>query len=119
MGQYDAVPVPMMGPDDAIRLLRSRFPELVATFSHPDDPDPGPYYFYNRRAEEVGRQRHNTHLVESFCSFINELALSKEHWLEELLGDMIEGLVYDESFVFILRPYLNAQAQEKFIAAGG
>lgn len=122
MGQYDAVPVPMMGPDDALRLLRNRFPELVAVFSDPDNPDPylvEPYHSYNRLAEEVSRHRHDTHLLESFCSFINELALSKEYWLEEVLGDMIEGLVHEESFVYRLRPHLNAQAQERFTAASG
>jgi hypothetical protein len=122
MGPYDAVPVPMMGPYDAVRLLRDRFPNLVPLFSDPDSPDPvvpEPYSSYSRLAEEVSHQREDRSLVESFCSFINELVSSKEYWIEEALGDMLEGFAHDEAFVLRLRPHLNAQAEEKLKAAKG
>lgn len=109
MGLYDAVPVPMMQPEDVIRYIRDRFPELIHLFGDPDD---GPYYPYNRLAEEVMRRQDDRALFEAFCSLINEMAASKEYWLGEVLGDLLEGIAHYEVFTAKLFPRLNQHAQE-------
>jgi hypothetical protein len=48
---------------------------------------------------------------------MNEMAVSREFWMQEILGDLLEGLVHDEAFVATLRIHLNAQACEKVEAA--
>lgn len=121
MGLYDAVPVPMMQPKGAVKYRRDRFPELVHLFSDPENLDPEvpePYNSYNRLAEEVLRHQDNDNLFQSFCALLNELALSKEFWLEELLGDVLEGLVHDK-LRGKLCSNLNSQAREKLAAASG
>jgi hypothetical protein len=122
MAIYDAVPALMMGPNDALRLLRNHFPELTSLFSDPDKLDsavPEPYYSYSRLADEVRNRREDRNLVESFCSFINELASSREFWIDEALNDMLEGFVHEDSFVSLLRPHLNVQAEARLRAMGG
>jgi hypothetical protein len=122
MGLYDAVPVPMMQPEDIVRYLRSHFPNLIHLFSDPENLDPTvpePYNSSSRLAEEMLRSREDTGLLESFYSALNEMAVSHEYWMQETLGDLLEGLIHDEAFVARLRPHLNAQAKKKLEAALG
>jgi hypothetical protein len=122
MGLYDAVPVPMMQPADVVRYLRGHFPNLIHLFSDPENLDPEvaePYTCSALLAEEVLRRRDDPSLFESLYSVINEMALSREYWMEETLGNLAEGLVHDEAFVARLRPLLNDQANEKLLAAMG
>jgi predicted ATPase len=99
MGLYDAVPVPMMGPEETVRFLRDRFPKLGHLFSDPENMDPSePYYSCGRLADEVLRRQDDQALLESFYSLINEMATSRQYWLEETLGDILEALVHDEAF---------------------
>lgn len=122
MGLYDAVPVSMMQPEDIVRYLRRHFPNLIHLFSDPENPDPEvpePYTSSGLLAEEMLRRREDTSLLESFYSALNEMAVSREYWMQETLGDLLEGLIHDEAFVAKLRPHLNAQAKEKLEAAKG
>jgi len=120
MGLYDAVPVPMMQPEDIVRYLRTRLPSLAHLFSDPENIElDEPYYSCGRLAEEVLRRRNDASILESFCSVVNEMAVSREFWMREALGDLLEGLVHDEAFVTDLRPRLNAQALEQLEAATG
>ena len=122
MGLYDAVPVPMMQPEDIVRYLRRHFPNPIHLFSDPENPDPEvpePYTSSGLLAEEMLRRREDTSLLESFYSALNEMAVSREYWMQETLGDLLEGLIHDEAFVAKLRPHLNAQAKEKLEAAKG
>ena len=116
MGPFDAVPVPMMQPKDAVKYLRDRFPELVHLFSDPESLDeeiPEPYSSYERLAEEVLRRQNDQRLLGKLYSLINEMALSKERWLEEALGvSLLESLAQDAEFSANLYPHLNSQAQE-------
>jgi len=121
-GLYDAVPVPMMQPADVVRYLRGHFPNLIHLFSDPENLDPvvpEPYTSSALLAEEVLRRRDDPSLFESFYSVTNEMALSREYWMQETLGDLVGGLVHDKAFVARLRPHLNAQANEELEAAMG
>src|SRR5215472_18765105 len=114
MGLYDAVPVPMMEPKDVVRYLRDRLPHFVHLLGDPENLELGePYISCGLLAEEMLRRREDTSLLESFCSVLNEMAVSREFWMQETFGDLLEGLVHDEAFVAKLRPRLNAQAQEE------
>ena len=122
MGLYDAVPVPVphMEPKDVVRYLRDHLPNLVHLFSDPENLDPEvpePYSSSTLLAEEMLRRQDETSLLESFYAVINEMAASREFWMQETLGDLLEGLVHDEAFVARLRLNLNPQAQEKLEAA--
>jgi hypothetical protein len=122
MGLYDAVPVPMMQPEDIVRYLRDHFPNLIDLFSDPEhlDPEvPEPYASSALLAEEMLCRREDTSLLELFYSALNEMAVSREYWMQEFLGDLLEGLIHDEAFVAKLRPHLNARAKEKLEAARG
>jgi hypothetical protein len=122
MGPYDAVPVPMMQPEDIVRYLRNHFPNLIHLFSDPDHVDsevPEPYTSSGLLATEMLRRREDTNLLESFYSALNEMAVSREYWMQETLGDLLEGLVHDEAFVARLRPHLNVQAKAKLDALPG
>jgi len=121
-GLYDAVPVPMMQPADVVRYLRGHFPNLIHLFSDPENLDPvvpEPYTSSALLAEEVLRRRDDPSLFESFYSVTTEMALSREYWMQETLGDLVGGLVHDKAFVARLRPHLNAQANEELEAAMG
>jgi hypothetical protein len=88
VGLYDAIPVPMMGPEGAARFLRVRFPELGHLFGDPENLDPEtpePYHSYERFAEAVLRRQDDRLFLESVYAFINELAVSREYWLQEVL----------------------------------
>jgi hypothetical protein len=55
-GPYDAVPVQVMGPAGAVKLLRARFPNLACVFADPDHPDfddSDAYLAYAEFAREV------------------------------------------------------------------
>jgi hypothetical protein len=108
----------MMEPRDVIRYLRDRLPNLVHLFGDPENFDPGePYVPCGLLAEEMLRRRDDTILLESFCSVINEMAASSEYWMQETVGDLLEGLIHDETFVSKLRLHLDTQAREKLEAA--
>jgi hypothetical protein len=118
MGPHDSVPVPMMQPGDVVKYLRDHFPNFIHIFGNPDNLDPGePYLSCARLAEEMLRRKDDTSLCQSFYSVINEMAASREYWMRETLGDLLDGLVHDEAFVSKLRPHLNIQAREKLEAA--
>jgi len=116
MGLYDAVPVPMMEPGDVVKYLRDRLPQLAHLLGAPENPVE-PYSSSGLLAEEMLRRRADSGLLESLCSVMNEMAVSREFWMQEVLGDLLEGLVHDEAFVAKLRPHLNAQASKKLEAA--
>jgi hypothetical protein len=60
MGTFDAVPIPTIRPGDALRLLRSRFPELSDHFGKPENPEPGdPYVSYGLFADEILERRND------------------------------------------------------------
>ena len=115
MGLYDAIPVPMMQPDDTLQLLRKRFPELAHLFSDPEhlDPEaPEPYHSYERLAEEILRRQNDSGFLEPVYAFLNELALSREYWLEEAFGvALMENLAQDAAFAAMLYPHINDEAQ--------
>jgi hypothetical protein len=47
------------------------------------------------------------------------MATSRQFWLEEALGELLEALVHDEPFAAKLHSHLNEQAQQKLKAAIG
>ncbi len=116
MSSYDALPLPTIRPSDALRLLWARFPELSQQFGDPDDPDPEtpePHYSYSLFAEEVLRRKEDKLFLERVCTFINELALSRDSLLEELLAtEVLEGLAQDPGMAATLYPKIVPEAQE-------
>lgn len=111
----EAVPVPGMDRAAVVRLLRERFPALAQLFGDPDNLDPEtpePYFSYERFAEEVLRRQNDRNLVEATYAFINELALSRDYWLEEVFGvALLEHLAQDAAFAAAAYPHLNNDAQ--------
>jgi ribonucleotide reductase beta subunit family protein with ferritin-like domain len=71
-------------------------------FGDPENLDPTtpePYYSYERFAEEVLRRKNDELFLKSVCAFINELAASRERWLQEVLGvALLESLAQDSEF---------------------
>jgi hypothetical protein len=118
MGLYDAVPVPMMEPREVVKYLRDRLPQFASLLGGPEN-FVEPYSSSGLLAEEMLRRQDDSELLQSLCSVMNEMALSREYWMQETLGDLLEGLIHDEAFVAKLRPHLNAQAKEKLEAATG
>jgi hypothetical protein len=106
----------MMGPEGAVRFLRVRFPELAHLFGDPENLDPEtpePYHSYERFAEAVLRRQDDRIFLESVYAFINELAVSREYWLQEVLGvSLLESLARNAEFATALYPHLNTKAQE-------
>jgi hypothetical protein len=115
MASFDAVPVPMKGPEFAVRLLLDRFPSMGHLFDDTDyfeTQDPEPHRYYERFAEEVLRRQHEQEFMASAYTFINELALSHEYWIEEVLNvSLLEHLAQDPAFAARAYDYLNAEAQ--------
>lgn len=114
MTLYDAVPVPSMGPSEALRLLRERFPSLAPTFGNPDDPEPGePYNSYELFADEVLRRRSDNTFLSTVYEFVSEMAASGDYTLEDLLiVTVLESLAQDREFASTLYPNINKKAQE-------
>jgi|HubBroStandDraft_6_1064221.scaffolds.fasta_scaffold07195_5 hypothetical protein len=116
MGSYDAVPVPSVGPSDALRLIRARFPELSKQFGDPDNIDPEtpePYYSYGLLVKEVLKREDEAPLIQRVIDFINELALSRESLLEDLVGvELLEGLAQDRKMAATLYPRIVPAAQK-------
>ena len=89
MGLYDAVPVPMI-------IFRILFISL-ATPKTSTLRCPSPTTLFGLLAEKMLRRREDTSLLESFYSALNEMTVSHEYWMQETLGDRLEGLVHDEA----------------------
>ncbi len=106
----------MMEPGDVVKFLRDRLPQLAHLFGSAENLVE-PYSSSGLLAEEMLRRRDDGGLLKSFCSVMNEMAVSREFWMQETLGDLLEGLVRDEEYVAKLRIHLNAQACEKLEAA--
>jgi hypothetical protein len=116
MGFYDAFPVPMMGPADAIRLLRTRFPELYHLLGNPDNLDhenSEPYYSYGIFSREVWQRRNDKSFLDRVCSLINEMVVSREHILEDLASvGVLEELAADPVMAEALYSNLVPEAQK-------
>jgi hypothetical protein len=62
--------------------------------------------------EEMLRRREDKALLRRLSSFINELALSKEAILEEVLGvELLEGLAQDPELAATLYPQIVPEAK--------
>jgi hypothetical protein len=78
MGEFDAVPVPMMSSRAAPDLPRDRFPALTDSLGAENlDPlPPNPYLAYALFTQEVLDLQDDQALLDSVWQFMNELALS-------------------------------------------
>jgi hypothetical protein len=95
---------------------------LIHLFSDPENLDPTvpePYSSCGRLAEEVLRRQDNQALQKSFYSLLNEMATSRQFWLDEASGELLGALVHDERLAAKLHSHLNEQAQQKLKAAIG
>lgn len=106
----------MQQPSDAVRLLRSRFPELAHLFGDPEHPDPEspePYRSYECFAEEILKRQQDSNFLGAVYAFLNELALSREYWLQEAFGvALMESLAQEAEFTANLYSHINVEAQE-------
>jgi hypothetical protein len=118
MGIDDAVPVPSkgMGKPDVLRLLRDRFPEFEHLFGDSDDLDPEvaePHYSYGLLVNEVLNKKEDKALLLRISSFIDELILSKDAWLEELaVIEVLEGLAQDPALALELYSTIGPEAKD-------
>ncbi len=115
MGPFDAVPVPVMGPAGAVRLLMARFPQISHLFVDPNGPEfenSDAYSAYNRFAEEVLRRQNDTTFLSGVYVFIDDLAFSQQSILEELFGEVLETLAQDKEFCRKLYPCVHSEAKE-------
>ena len=116
IGLYDAVPVPVMGPTGAVRFLRSRFPELAHLFSDPDNLDletPEPYHSYGIFAREVLVRRDDRNLLPEVYRFIDDMALSGQSILQELLViEVLKTLAQDAQFATSSYRHIHQEAGE-------
>ena len=116
MEAYDAMPTHAMGPRDALRLLKGRFPEFSHLFSDPDDLglEPSePYYSYGIFAREMLERRSDARLLERVISLINEMTTSKEHILEYVvIVTVLEQFAENPEMAPLLYPRIVPQAQE-------
>ncbi len=114
-GSSDAVPVQVMGPAGAVRLLQGRFPELFGLLD-PDDPNFDSFdanQAYTEFAREVLRRQSDEPFVASVCSFIDDLALSGQSILQELfIIEVLEILAQDSGFCRKLYPLIHSEAQD-------
>lgn len=106
----------MKQPSDAVRLLRSRFPELTHLFGDPEhiDPEvPEPYHSYERFAEVILKRQQDFNFLGPVYAFLNELALSREYWMQEALCvALLESLAQDAEFTANLYPHINTEARK-------
>ena len=117
MGLYDAVPVPVMGKEGALKFLRDRFPEMAHLFADPTTPecdlDVEPYHSYGEFAYEVLRRQGDEQLMRSVYQFVDDLALSGQSILQELFViEVLEVLATDATFAASLYPHIHREAQE-------
>jgi hypothetical protein len=106
--------VRQMGPEKAVELLRSRFPDLAAEFSSPDNLEPhDPYHSYERFAEQVLLHRNETALIERAFKFVDELAESGHSLLQELLAvTVLESFAQDQKFADLLHDSVKEKARK-------
>jgi hypothetical protein len=116
MEVFDAMPGHTLGSRDALRLLKTRFPEFSDLFSDPDDPDlepSEPHYSYGIFAREVLERRHDARLLDRVTSLINEMVVSKAHILEYVVAvTVLEQLADDPEMAPLLYPKIVPEAQE-------
>ena len=114
MQRPDFTTVKHLGPEGAVTLLRSRFPDLATEFSNPDNLEPNdPYHSYERFAEEVMVRRNETALLDRVFRFINELAVSSDHMLEDLLTvAVLESFAQDREFADLLYANIDPKPEE-------
>jgi hypothetical protein len=114
MQPLNFIVVSQMGPGKTVELLRSRFPELAAEFSSPDNLEPhDPYHSYERFAEQALLRKNETALIERVFQFVNELAESQDSLLQELLAvTVLESLAQDREFADLLHANVNEKARK-------
>src|SRR5438105_3804806 len=94
MPPLDAVPVPMMNPQDAMRLLRTAFPELTHIFSDPA-AEPDLYQSYGELARETLKRKTDNVFLGRVATFMNDLIRSREYVLRDLGPEMLEEMGVD------------------------
>lgn len=96
---------------DAVALLIERFPTLRERVDHPDDLFEMPHVTYGLLATEVLENSESEVLLSRVAQFIDELADSGDHLLEELLViDVLEGIAQDTVLASKLRTRMNPKA---------
>ena len=105
---------PVSESSHALRILRARFPEPSEHFGTPDEPEPGdPYVSYGLLAEEALQRRDDQAFLDHVFAFINELADSGDHLLEDLLFlSVLESLAQNPEFAASLYPKITVKAQK-------
>jgi len=103
---------PSVTSGEAVALLKRRFPQESQLFGSEEDPEiPQQFYAYERLAEEIQNRTGDVFFLESVTRFINELSLSKDPLLENLLVvSLLERLAADPVVVSAMRPHLENEA---------
>jgi hypothetical protein len=91
-------------------MLMQRFPQLSTLFGSPAEPGQ-PYYAYERLGEEIQQHYSDRLFVQSAGRFIDELALSGDSLLENLLVvSVLEGLAVDPEAARTIRLHIGKEA---------
>jgi hypothetical protein len=106
--------VPQFGPEEALALLRSRFPELASEFSAlPEMDATDAYHVYGCFAAQAMLRRGDEAFMSRVFQFVNELAASLDSTLDDLLAfSVLETFGQDVEFCDLLYPNICVKAQQ-------
>ena len=97
--------------DIAFALLFEHFPKIDG-LDWPDDRGFGPHYAYERLASEILAKHKDDKLFKAACTFINELANSRDPLLQNILNvSLLESVAQDPSLANKLKASISDNAR--------